>query len=51
MSIHSRWILYIVFSAISNRPGQVLKPRADFQAARGAETATVLDSASILEAV
>ena len=51
MSIHSRWILYIVFSAISNRPSKVLKPRADFQAARSAETATVLDAPSILEAV
>ncbi|HLG89349.1 MAG TPA: phytanoyl-CoA dioxygenase family protein [Alphaproteobacteria bacterium] len=51
MSVHSRWILYIVYSAVSNRPGWVPKPREEFQASRHAEAATVLDAPSILEAV
>jgi ectoine hydroxylase len=51
MSIHSRWILYIVFSALSNAPQAVAKPRADFQAARNAPPVRMLEAESILEAV
>ncbi len=51
MSIHSRWILYVVFSAISNRPQAVPKPRAEYKAARHAEAVRMLDARSIVEAV
>lgn len=50
MSVHTRWILYIVYNADSNRPQAVPKPRQEFKAARKAPPATVLNYRSILEA-
>lgn len=50
MSIHGRWILYIVYSAISNRPQAVPKPRAEYKASRTAGPATILEARSILDA-
>jgi ectoine hydroxylase len=49
MSVHSRWILYIVYAAISNRPQAVPKPRAEYKASRLAGPVPLNDAASILE--
>jgi len=51
MSVHSRWILYIVYAAASNRPQAVPKPRAEFKAARHAAPLSLSDAPSILDAV
>jgi ectoine hydroxylase len=51
MSIHARWILYTVFSAVSNRPQSVAKPRAEYKAARHAKPTELLDAPSIVEAI
>ena len=50
MSIHYRWILYIVFSAVSNRPQPVPRPREDFQASRRAPAIVPSDAPTILAA-
>ena len=51
MSVHSRWILYIVYNADTNRPLPVPKPRQEFKAARTAAPTQVLDYPSIVSAV
>lgn len=49
MSIHSRWILYIVYSTVSNTPQEVPKPRKEYKAARHAPIAEATGAGSILE--
>lgn len=51
MSIHSRWILYIVYAAVSNQPQAVPKPRAEYKAARHAAPVRMLEAGSILAAM
>jgi ectoine hydroxylase len=51
MSIHSRWILYTVFGALSNTPQAVPKPRAEYKASRRAERVEMLDAPSIVAAM
>jgi ectoine hydroxylase len=51
MSVHGRWILYVVYSAIDNRPQPVARPRADYKASRTAGTATPLPDGSLREAI
>jgi ectoine hydroxylase len=51
MSIHSRWILYIVYAAVSNQPQAVPKPRAEYKAARHAGPMRMLEAGSILESL
>lgn len=42
MSVHSRWILYTVYSATDNRPQAVARPRAGYKASRTAGPARLL---------
>ena len=51
MSIDSRWILYIVYGAASNRPQAVRKPRPEFKAARIAGPAQILPAATLFDAL
>jgi len=51
MSVHSRWILYIVYNAHTNRPLPVPKPRQEFKAARTAPPTQPLDYPSIVSGV
>lgn len=51
MSIHSRWVLYIVYSTVSNTPQDVPKPRKEYKAARHAPVAEVLEAETILESM
>jgi ectoine hydroxylase len=51
MSVHSRWILYTVYSAIDNRPGAVKIPRADYKASRTAGPARLLPEGSLRESM
>ncbi|MFI4985880.1 MAG: phytanoyl-CoA dioxygenase family protein [Alphaproteobacteria bacterium] len=41
MSPHSRWQAYLVYNAVSNKLGQVAKPRPDYQANRKVEPLVV----------
>ena len=47
MSVHSRWILYTVYSATDNRPQAVARPRADYKASRTAGPARLLPDGSL----
>lgn len=51
MSVHSRWILYTVYCATDNRPGEVAIPRADYKASRSAGPARLLPDGSLHEAI
>ena len=51
MSVHSRWILYIVYSAVSNRPQAVRLPRAEFKAARRAESVRMLSTDTLFDPI
>jgi ectoine hydroxylase len=48
LSIHGRWLLTIAYSADSNRPQAVPKPRPEFKAARTARALAVSAAPSIL---
>ena len=51
MSVDSRWILYIVYGAISNRPQAVRKPRPEFKAARLAGATRMLPGETLFDAL
>lgn len=50
LSVHGRWLLTIAYSAASNRPQAVPKPRPDFKAARNAPLIVPSKAPSILAA-
>lgn len=51
MSVDSRWILYIVYGAVSNRPQAVRTPRPEFKAARTAGPTEMLPAATLFDAL